>query len=161
LSNGEIVMRAWLETIGGAAVACACTVVGCSGDGATSDLEHATSQWHAAAVTDYVFVYQVSCFCDARRVRAVVHGGRIASATFDDGSSAAGTAQTVDDWFGYVRDTIARSPAKFSVTYDDKYGYPKQVRLDVDENSIDDELTLTVSCFQPATNDPSACPLAR
>jgi len=141
--------------------------LGCSGDdddasaGRRETLERAQQTWQEKAPESYVFAQSYSCFCpDSLPARIVVVNGQVVSAVLSDGSPAPERrALTIDGYFDVVSKWIDRNPDKLEMAYDKNWGFPAQIDADFDTRSIDDEQSLSISCFVPGTDEQSACPL--
>jgi hypothetical protein len=151
----RIQARALLLLVGVLALA------GCGSDSRTAHVEQAETRWKTRAVPDYVFSYSYGCYCPPEGsfpARVVVKNGKAVSATFSDGRTADGRGVTVDDLFATVRMWLDKSPDGFSFQADPTYDYPQSVEVDFDKHAIDDEVGMTIDCFEPG-NPSGACPL--
>ncbi len=111
--------------------------------------------WQAADVDSYSYDLQVSCFClteFVRPVNIVVENGEVASVTYTDDGTAADAGiferhSTVEALFERLEEAQAQNPATFDVTFDEQYGVPQTVNIDISEQMADEEIRFTVSNF--------------
>jgi len=112
--------------------------------------------WEAQEVESYRYTLQVSCFCPREMARPVVievREGAVASVTYADDGSAADASlferyDSVEDLFAVISEAKAQDPARLDVVYDEETGVPLSVDIDISEQIVDEELTLTVSDFE-------------
>lgn len=112
--------------------------------------------WESQDVDSYQYDLQVSCFCIfelVRPVRVVVENGAVSSITYLDDNTAADPAlfegyATVDQLFERLTAVQTENPVKFDVTYDEAFGVPLSVNIDVSEMIADEEVRFTVSNFE-------------
>jgi hypothetical protein len=113
--------------------------------------------WESQAVNDYRYTIQVGCFCITDLTRPVtieVQDGEVASVTYVDDGSAADPLlfeqyNSIDKVFAIIADAEAQDPVRLDVTYDETYGVPLSVNIDISEQIADEELYLTLSGFEP------------
>lgn len=113
--------------------------------------------WESQDINSYHYTLQVGCFCLVEMTRPVtieVIDGEVASITYTDDGSAADPAlferyNSVDKIFAVINDAESQDPARLEVTYDETYGVPLSVNIDISETIADEELYLTVSDFEP------------
>lgn len=114
--------------------------------------------WESHKLDNYRYTLQVSCFCPTEVTRPVVveiRDGAIASLTYDDDGTAASS-----DWFAYyapmenlftiIADAQAQTPARLDVTYDESYGVPLSVDIDISEMMADEEIRWEITNFEAA-----------
>jgi hypothetical protein len=127
--------------------ALACSITAPSGRAVdASDLARNRQRWATAHLHDYEFDYQLICFCapDAtEQVHVVVRGDTIAAVTrVRDGLPAArqyAAWPSVDSLFADVQRRLDQHVARLDVTYDQTYGYPRAIVVDVQLMAADDE----------------------
>jgi len=120
------------------------------------DLAIAQRRWQAAAIADYSFTFQRSCFCLHTATRAVtvtVHQRAWATLMYEDDGTAADTSLfrdflTMERVFSFLRGSLEEDPATFEARYDAQLGYPAEVSIDYLANAIDDELSLWIAGFR-------------
>ncbi len=131
----------------------------CSAGG--NELSRNRSKWRDANVSHYRFDLAVACFClfvEKMPLTVEVQNGEIVSMT-DAGGEAVSTADpmaefvlkytTIDRLFSELDSDSVREADKLTVTYDSTYGFPSQIDIDFIELAIDDELSISVSAFEP------------
>jgi hypothetical protein len=112
--------------------------------------------WESQEVNSYRYTLQVGCFCLVEATRPVnieVVNGEVASITYVDDGTAADPQlferyNSVDKLFAVIADAESQDPAKLDVTYDETYGVPLSVDIDLSEMMADEELYLEVSNFE-------------
>jgi hypothetical protein len=120
------------------------------------ELSRNRQRWTSAELHDYEFDYQLSCFCapDATEpVHIVVRGDAVASVVRQRDGLPAGTRYggwpRVDDLFADVSRLLGQNAARLDVTYDETYGYPREIIVDVELMTADDESQQTASNLKP------------
>ena len=110
------------------------------------DLARNRQLWANAALRDYEFDYERSCFCPAEAtepVHIVVRGDAVASVSRTrDGSPVAdryGPWPRVDELFADVARRLEQRAARIEVAYDPVLGYPRSIMVDVVLMAVDDE----------------------
>jgi Family of unknown function (DUF6174) len=107
----------------------------------------------------YAYGYQKSCRCmeDIRGPNwVIVRSGEVESVTRRDVNRTAisdeyynMTAKTIPDLFDIIQDAIDTKADAITVTYDETYGYPRDVYIDYDFGMADEEYSVTVDYFAP------------
>jgi len=113
--------------------------------------------WQSKGIDSYRFTLQVSCFCLMEMVQPVtveVQNGEVASITYvADGSPANpeffDRYSTIDKLFTIIEDADAQNAVRLDVTYEETYGVPLSIDIDISELMADEELYLTTSNFEP------------
>lgn len=121
-----------------------------------SELSNAMTTWEEQEIDSYSYELQVSCFCFpdmTRRVNIVVSDGTVQSVAYvDDGEPADPSLftaySTVENLFERLENAQSDNPATFDVTFDEQYGVPQSVFVDIDERMADEEIMFTVSNFE-------------
>ena len=121
-------------------------------------LASARDRWRNANVSHYRYNLAVGCFCAFTQkmpLTVEVQDGKLRSMVYKDGTpvSAEETQifapySTMDSLFDFTGETL-RKADDVKVDYDPAYGFPASVQIDFIRNAADDELTLTVTNFQP------------
>jgi hypothetical protein len=118
---------------------------GCGGGETKSELGDARDTWDKADVSSYRLVVESTCFCPPdfkHTATTVVRDGRVVTRTGDK------LAATVEELFEQVDDAMDEAD-EVKVSYDARYGYPRQIATDRDKGVTDDESTLSVVRFTP------------
>lgn len=118
-------------------------------------LSNAINLWETQELDSYSYDLQISCFClpeVTRPVSIIVSNGIVQSVTYvDDGTMADpdlfASYSTVDKLFERLEIAQSQNPATFNVTFDEQYGVPQSVSIDLDEMMADEEIYFTVSNF--------------
>lgn len=112
--------------------------------------------WESQEIESYRYSIQVGCFClrdVTRPVMIEVQNGEVASITYVDDGSAADPElferySSIDKIFEIINDAESQDPARLDVTYDETYGIPLSVNIDISEMIADEELYLELSNFE-------------
>jgi hypothetical protein len=56
---------------------------------------------------------------------------------------------TIPTLFDYIQDAISKKAERFSVIYNEVYGYPEKIDLDYRKGVADDEFNYTIAKFIP------------
>ncbi len=126
-------------------------------DTAAGEAETPQALWESQAVESYRYTIQVGCFCPPELrdpVNVEVLNGEVESVTYVADGTAVNMAffesySTIDKVFTILNDAEAQDPARFDVTYDETYGVPLSVNIDISEMMADEEIYLTISDFEP------------
>lgn len=118
-------------------------------------LDKNRQKWEEQGIDDYSFTLQRSCFCIQDAVKPVnieVQNGKVASATFEDGTPLPDNLNynklSIDDLFDTIENAIDNGAASVNVEYDSETGMPTSIYVDQLEFAADDEFGLNVSNFQ-------------
>lgn len=138
-------------------VAQACSITEPSGRAAQSlDLTRSRQRWTSAQIHDYEFDYQLSCFCAPEAtepVHIVVRSDAVTSVVRRRDGLPTGTRYggwpRVDELFADVSRQLEQNAARLDVTYDPTYGYPREIVVDVNLMTADDESQQTASNLTP------------
>ncbi|MFZ0544818.1 MAG: DUF6174 domain-containing protein [Candidatus Promineifilaceae bacterium] len=112
--------------------------------------------WESQEINSYRYTLQVGCFCMTDLTRPVtieVQNGEVASITYADDGSTADPAlferyDSIGKLFAVISDAESQNPSQLDVTYDETYGVPLSVSIDISEMIADEELYLQVSNFE-------------
>jgi len=138
--------KLWL-TVGILAVAA--PLVTCSGP--QTDLEKQLNQneqkWASQKIRDYSYTLRIGCFCPPEITSPVlveVRGGTTKSVSYvSDGRQATNElfrkADTIEELFSVIRESIDQKVDKLTVEYDPSLGYPTEISIDPIETAIDEE----------------------
>lgn len=127
-------------------------VLGCDlTTGPDDDLADARRRWEAVGLIDYDLRQSVSCFClpqTTRTVRIAVRNGFIAEAWYDDTGDIVPdafrqTLRTVTGLFQEVEGALRTGAFRLDVTYDAAAGYPREIFIDQNEMTVDEEIGWT------------------
>lgn len=146
-----------------AIVLSACTTIANAGQ-PRSEVEQAHEKWQAANVSHYRFNLFISCFCafrDEMPLIVEVKDGQVVSLQSESVNEINPTNLqyyerylTIDKLFDEIEKDFraegseSSAAEKVTVTYDETYGFPKEISIDFIEQAADDELYLTLSNFE-------------
>jgi hypothetical protein len=111
--------------------------------------------WEDAAITNYEYVYQRSCFCGAdflRPLRIQVRNGVVSSVVFSDTSEAVtgttlGPFPTLDGLFDDLQARIIEAD-NVNAEFHPQYGFPTSYVVDPEATVADEEYSITVTGFR-------------
>jgi hypothetical protein len=121
-------------------------------------LAEARQRWEGQAVASYTFIWSEACFCDPDRVRPIrirVASGQIVDATYVNDQSAVDSSKrgfllTIEGLFDKIQTTVDDG-LFFTAEFDETWGYPASLFIDPARNATDDEHTISVLEFAPAS----------
>jgi hypothetical protein len=125
----------------------------CTGlfDPTGSELEENMEKWAESGIEDYRFRFKRLCFCvfvDLVEIE-VVDGEIVSVVVVETGepphTDIMDTFLTIDGIFAEIRDAIDRDAFSPSVTYHETLGYPTEVDIDYEENTVDEEMSYRAS----------------
>jgi hypothetical protein len=126
--------------------------------GVSRDIDSARQQWEAAGISHYRFNLNMVCFCAfAENMPLVVEvqDGNVVSMEYQNGSEIdpAGLEffqryETIDKIFAELEKAAGGEADEVTVSFDETYGFPEQIDIDVVKEAIDDELSMTISGFE-------------
>jgi hypothetical protein len=116
-------------------------------------LDNAKIKWEELELDDYDFVYQNLCYCPLdynSPKEAEVRDGVVANVTDrESGMQVSQTIQTVDRLLDNIQGYIDGRAASIEVTYDNTYGYPSRMIIDLEKALADEEIYIFVSELVP------------
>jgi len=126
---------------------------------AQSENDRNLGTWNEQGISHYRFNLFVGCFCPFGQDMPLiieVKDELIVSMEYTSGNpiDASNTEYfrrfaTIDRLFTEVENLVNGEADEVIVTYDPTYGFPTQISIDYIKNAVDDELSLTVSDFEP------------
>lgn len=136
-----------------AVVLTACASVGA----ASSDFDIARDKWQDAGVSHYRFNLNISCFCIFTQDMPLiieVQDGQVVSMEYQSGNEIDPSNlelfqryETIDKIFAELETALVEADS-VTVEYDETYGFPAQVSIDLDQQMADEEIYLTISDFE-------------
>jgi hypothetical protein len=130
----------------------ACASVGA----ASSDFDLARDKWQDAGISHYRFNLNISCFCiftQDRPLNIEVQDGEVVSMEYQSGNEIDPSNielferyATIDRIFAELETALVEADS-VTVEYDETYGFPTQVSIDLDQQMADEEIYLTISDF--------------
>lgn len=121
---------------------------------AQQDLDANQAKWANANLTSYTYAYELLCFCPPEGTIVVnVQNSVVVSAFFSPSGvvlSPGRLAQqrTIDEFFGFIQTGLDESYEKMDVVYNDQYGFPESLDVDVSTAIADDEAVYNIGSFQ-------------
>lgn len=109
------------------------------------------AKWGDADIHDYQFIYNTYCFCVMlQNVVIVVQQDKVTSAFYQASGEYLPDNQlaglpTIDSLFNIIEDAINRNAYRLTASYNDDYGYPAEVSIDYEKNTIDEEFGFSAS----------------
>jgi hypothetical protein len=139
-----------------AAIALSTNLFGVTTGSESGENQGPQALWESQALDSYRYTLQVGCFCLVEMTKPVtieVVDGEVASITYVEDGSAADPQlfapyDSIDKIFSTINEAEAQDPATLDVTYDETYGVPLSVNIDISEMIADEELYLTISDFE-------------
>jgi hypothetical protein len=136
-----------------AVVLTACASVGA----ASSDFDVARDKWQDAGISHYRFNLNISCFCIFTQDMPLVievQDGEVVSMEYQSGNEIDPSNlelferyATIDRIFAELETALVEADS-VTVEYDETYGFPTQVSIDLDQQMADEEIYLTISDFE-------------
>lgn len=125
-----------------------------TGPGEPERLEEARLLWERVGPGDYTFELTQNCFCalGGERIRVTVDNGTVVTARVINTDSPVeaylfATIPTVPELFDLIESAFGRNAHRIEASYDGTYGYPVDVAIDYDRNTIDEEYGFTITGF--------------
>lgn len=126
---------------------------------ALAALDAAEALWKQKHPEHYAYQLQPSCFCPPEYTQPIairVFKGKIQQADLVTSkkplpAERKGDAKTIEDLFKLIRDAINRPAASVKITYDQQYGFPSSISIDLDQRMADEELYYSVNEFKRAS----------
>ncbi len=116
------------------------------------------AKWDASGIVEYEFDIKLSCFCGTSDITKPLHlviFGSTATITEIESGRVITEEEIRDRLIGQIPKLfymipkiLAEEPAYFRVDYDEEFGFPRIIAIDVTANGSDDELGVTVSNFR-------------
>ena len=122
-----------------------------------SEIQKNREKWMSHGISDYEIEMQKICYCIPEVVRMMVfevetnkvEAVRYADTGKDVDPQHYGDFNTIEGMFSFVEQALEKNPAVLSISYDDKYGYIKELSVDFEENIADDEISIIASNMRP------------
>ena len=118
-----------------------------------SQLDNNRKKWDSEMASNYQFSFQWSCYCTmdfVAQVNITVLENRIHSAAYVDGDVsiplevAIERYEAMDGLFDLLQSAIDENAYTISANYHPDLGYPIEVWIDYEKNSVDEELGFTI-----------------
>ena len=127
------------------------------------ELDSHLSLWQQARSGDYSYEYNVLCECSdnfGQPVKVTVTNGEIKSVVYAESGemgkagdppviSGSPRYHTIDRLFDVIQEAIDNEADQITVSYDSEFGYPTNIDIDRNINTIDDEYVLAATRFLP------------
>lgn len=131
----------------------------CSAGG--SDLSRNQKKWQEANITHYRMQLSISCFCafrDQMPLTVEVRDSQIVSMQAADGTEVLDTdanyeffapRATMDLLFAEIEKAVSDGAEVVTVTYDETYGFPAEIAIDISQQMADEEMYYSITSFEP------------
>lgn len=114
-------------------------------------------KWLSLGIKQYQIEMQKICYCVADAVRLMifqVSDNEIKDVSYADSGDAVDPSHysqlnTVEGMFDLVEQALVKNPASIVISYNDEYGYIKELTVDYQQNIADDEFTFIASNMKP------------
>ncbi len=109
--------------------------------------------WSKYKHNNYQYTLNRQCFCPIEYTRAVridVRDNQVTQAKFIDDNQPVSNnlfkdLETIDDWFLLISSAIDRRADHISLQFDEEYGYPQLIDIDMRLLRSDDEHVISIS----------------
>lgn len=138
----------------------AALLVGCASavGQARGNSDNASENWQDANISHYRYELSIGCFCIFSQDMPLVievKDGEVVSLEYKNGNEIdeanMETFQryaTIDKIIAEIEKAREEGADTVTVTYDETYGYPKDVAIDFEQQAADEEIYLTISNFE-------------
>ena len=138
----------------------AALLVGCASmvGQASSENDRAEEKWQEANVPHYRYELSIGCFCIFSQDMPLVievKDGQAISMEYKSGKEIDPALleqfqryDSVDKIFAEIEKAREGGADAINVSYDETYGYPREVTIDFEQQAADEEIYLTVSNFE-------------
>jgi len=126
--------------------------------GSQSEIEQNQEKWQDAGISHYRYNLAISCFCVFTQDMPLiieVQDGKVVSMEYQNGNEIDPSLlelfekyAMIDRIFAELKAGLNGAADEVIVKYDPTYGFPTEVRIDVEKQATDDELYLTLSNFE-------------
>jgi hypothetical protein len=132
-----------------------CVIFSSIEEDAQGELDLNRALWDAAAIHDYSMTFQRLCQCSFEfliPVRITVRGDTIREVTDLDtgepvGQSIEEAFLAVDGVFDVIQEAINRNAAAIDVSYNNTFGYPIDVDIDLSRSQFNDDVQFQIREF--------------
>ncbi|MFK7815994.1 MAG: DUF6174 domain-containing protein [Gammaproteobacteria bacterium] len=122
-----------------------------------SEVQINREKWLSHGISNYEIEMQKICYCVPEVVRMMVfevEDNKVEEVRYADTGDNVdpqhyGDFNTIEGMFTFVEQALAKNPADLSISYDEKYGYIKELSVDFKENLADDEVSIIASNMRP------------
>ena len=130
----------------------------CSAGG--SELSRSQKKWQDANITHYRMQLSIGCFCAFRSqmpLTVEVRDGQIVSMLTADGAEVLdpdanyeffAPRATVDLLFAEIEKAVSDGAEVITVTYDETYGFPAEIAIDISQQMADEEMYYSITSFE-------------
>ena len=126
--------------------------------GSQTEIGQNREKWQNTNVSHYRYHLSISCFCVFSQDMPLiieVQDGEVVSMEFQSGNEIDPSLHetfdkyaTIDRLFAELEADINGAADVVTATYDETYGFPKEVTIDFIQEATDDELYLSLSNFE-------------
>jgi hypothetical protein len=115
-------------------------------------------KWQNANISHYRYELTIGCFCVFSQDMPLVievKDGQVVSMEYKSGKEIDAASreifqryETIDKIFAEIEKARTEGADTVTVTYDETYGFPKDVTIDFQQQAADEELYLTIANFE-------------
>ena len=115
-------------------------------------------KWLSHGIKQYQIEMQKICFCAPDAVRLMIFSisdNEIKDVRYADSGDEVDPSyynqfNTIEGMFDLVAQALDKNPANIVISYDEEYGYIKELTVDYQQNIADDEFTIIASNMKPS-----------
>ena len=115
-------------------------------------------KWLSHGIEQYQIEMQKICFCAPDAVRLMIFSisdNEIKDVRYADSGDVVDPSyysqfNTIEGMFDLVAQALDKNPANIAISYDEEYGYIKELTVDYQQNIADDEFTIIASNMRPS-----------
>jgi len=122
------------------------------------------SLWIKADIHNYSFVMKRSCFCPMEEnTQILVADDILIEAKYIPSNRLYNEEQlsyqkTINQYFDLIQEAIDKNVYKLTVEYNETYGYPEEIFIDIDKQIADEEIGYSITHFNSTTeSSETAC----
>ena len=121
---------------------------------AQQELDANQTKWANANLSSYTYAYEVLCFCAPEgNIVVNVRNGEVVSAFFSPSGVLLSPERltqerTMDEFFGFIQTGLDEPYAKMDVVYNEQFGFPESLDVDLSTGLADDEAFYNIGSLQ-------------
>lgn len=130
-----------------------------STDDIAKELQANKEKWNSHEITDYSIEMQHICFCPPEAVRLMIFeikNNEIRSVRYADTDEYVEAGyfndyNTVNGLFELAEQAITKNPHEITISYDEEFGFIKELSIDYEYQIADEEVTIITSSMRPSS----------